>query len=104
MHLQGAEREVRVPEELSRFAALPMRVQYAAVGSDGGPAAAVSSVLCFVEAAAAAGGAAVTRWRLADVRANRTAGKGRPLNKKQRESIVEIEVAAITKVNLHVDM
>ena len=60
-----------------------------------------TKVLTFVEHEAAS---AVTRWRLADVRVNRSAaGKGRGLNKKQRESIVELPLAAVRRVNLHID-
>lgn len=47
--------------------------------------------------------AGVTRWRLADVRANRTGGKGRGLSRKQRDSVVELAVAAIRRVNVHLD-
>lgn len=49
--------------------------------------------------------AGVSRWRLADVRANRAAaGKGRGLNKKQRETVIEIPAGALRRVNLHLDL
>ncbi|PSC68783.1 water dikinase [Micractinium conductrix] len=92
----GAERQVRVPGELQRFAELPMKVEYSLEEDK-----VDTKVLTFVEHEAAS---AVTRWRLADVRVNRSAaGKGRGLNKKQRESIVELPLAAVRRVNLHID-
>lgn len=93
----GAERLVKVPEELERFAELPMRVEYD--GPEEG-ADVLSQVLQYQEIS---GDGAVTRWKLADVRANRT-GKGKPLNKKQRETVIEIDVGAIKQINLHVDI
>jgi len=57
-------------------------------------------VLSFVELDAAAG---VTRWKLADVRVNRTGGKGRGLNKKQRDTILDYPLSALRRVNLHID-
>lgn len=92
----GAERLVKVPEELPRFAELPMRVEYE--GPEG--ADVLSQVLQYQDMSDAG---TVTRWKLADVRANRT-GKGRPLNKKQRETVIEIPVSAIKQTNLHVDI
>lgn len=51
------------------------------------------------------GSGGVTRWRLANVRANRAAaGKGRGLTKKQREAVFEIPVASLRRVNLHLDI
>lgn len=47
--------------------------------------------------------AALTRWRLADVRVNRTGGKGRGLSRKQRDAVYELPLSAIRRVNLHID-
>ena len=58
-------------------------------------------VLTFAEHDAAA---AVTRWRLADVCANRTGGKGRGLNRKQRDAVYEVPLAALRRVNLYIDI
>lgn len=44
----------------------------------------------------------VTRWRLADVRANAPV-KGRKLSKRQREMTFDIPLAAITRARIHVD-
>ena len=60
-----------------------------------------TKVLAFSELDAAAG---VTRWKLADVRANRqSGGKGRGLNRKQRDAVYELPLAVLRRVNLHVD-
>lgn len=56
-------------------------------------------VLSFVELDSAAG---VTRWRLADVRANK-GGKGRGLNAKQRREVYEVPLSSIIRVNLFLD-
>lgn len=91
----GAERQVRVPGELQRFAALPMRVEYSLEEGR-----VETQVLSFVEHDAAAG---MTRWKLADVRANRAGGKGRGLNRKQRDAVYELPVPALRRVCLHLD-
>ena len=60
-----------------------------------------AKVLTFSEYDAGAG---LTRWRLADVRANRGAGgKGRGLNRKQRDAVYELPLGALRRVNLHID-
>ena len=124
MHLQGAERQVRFPSELPRFATLPMRVEYTASppGGEGGQGSAGSSTVdssssrrsdsgggsrvevCVLEFMAWEEAAGVTRWRLADVRANRKGGKGRALNRKQREQVWDIPLGALRRVNLHLDI
>ncbi|KAL4450678.1 hypothetical protein ABPG77_001034 [Micractinium sp. CCAP 211/92] len=91
----GAERQVRVPVELERFAELPMRVEYCLEGDK-----VDVKVLGFESHDAAA---ALTRWRLADVRVNRTGGKGRGLSRKQRDAVFELPLSAIRRVNLHID-
>lgn len=100
---------MRVPGELSRFAQLPMKVEYAAAAasSDAGEAGGSrveTKILALVEAEGGGDGGGVSRWRLADVRANRSGGKGRGLNKKQREAVLEIPVASLRRVTLHIDI
>ena len=46
--------------------------------------------------------AAITRWQLADVRANSPA-KGRSLSKRQRDMVIEIPLACIQRANVHVN-
>ncbi|KAG2497798.1 hypothetical protein HYH03_004069 [Edaphochlamys debaryana] len=90
----GAERIVRVPDELERFGGLPLRVEYRQ--PDGQPGSSVL-VLEALDAAAAS-----TAWRLANVRANATV-KGRALTKKQLAQKVALPLADIVRVRIHVD-
>lgn len=107
----GAERQVKIPLELSRFAELPMKVLYRqATAGSGGEQGIELQILQFInleDKTTGSGGAddpvTFSMWKLADVKANRT-GKGRPLNKKQRETVIEINLADIEKIYLHVDM
>ncbi len=143
----GAERQLRLPGELPRFATLPMKVEYveqqqqqplptstsatAEVSSRqqggsqhtaGDAAAGVETkILSYVDTVGggceatsaddvggsgdAEGGPMVTRWRLADVRENKAKkGKGRTLNKKEREGIIEIPMRSLRSVRLHIDI
>jgi ribosome maturation factor RimP len=99
----GAERFVKVPDEFDRFGEMPMLVEYddGGTGVEGGKER-KKTVLQFRDVSGD-GGEMVSNWTLADVRANRS-GKGRLLNKKQRETVIEIPVEAIIQVNLHVDI
>ena len=90
---QGAERRVRVPDELQRFAALPMTVESCTEEDK-----VVTRVLAFVELDASAG---TTRWRLANVRVNRRSGRG--LSVRQRKETFDIPLTALRRVNLHLD-
>eukprot|EP00899_Mesostigma_viride_P015070 jgi/Mesvir1/23564/Mv18260-RA.1 len=103
----GAERRVIVPDELRRFASLPLRVVYepqAGTAAAGGDAEGElqDQILNLVEYDEIA---QVARWRLANVRANRAqkTKKGQGLNKKQRESVIEVKVSDIKGVFIHVD-
>ncbi|KAF3337760.1 Ribosome maturation factor RimP [Carex littledalei] len=96
----GVERVVRIPEDLERFKDRPMYVNYI---TDDGPALSppiecdgIFSLLSYdLEL-----GQCV--WAIADVRANRT-GKGRPLNKKQKELRVTTPFESLRIVRLHSD-
>ncbi|GLC56138.1 hypothetical protein PLESTB_001072800 [Pleodorina starrii] len=90
----GAERLVRVPDELTRFAELPLKVEYR--GPDGKD---TSSVLLMADLDTAAGSSS---WRLANVRANATV-KGRALSKRQLSQLISIPLADISRVRIHVD-
>lgn len=110
----GAERQVRVPEELDRFRELPMLVDFDITKIDQGVLAALKLtstpvVLTFIDCTGTSDSddseSVVSRWKLADVRANRAAGgKGKALNKKQRETVVDIPLQHLHRVNLHVDI
>jgi ribosome maturation factor RimP len=117
----GAERQVRVPQDLGRFQDLPMRVSYdpaAAVVSpepkgkdkakEAGPlqqqlaGGMVEEIFDLVAIDEAKG---TTTWRTADVRANRThLKKGQPLGKKVKDRRVELPLGSLHKVHLHIDV
>jgi ribosome maturation factor RimP len=91
---QGAERQIRVPGDLERFRELPMKVEWNR--QDG---QVDTKVLSFSQLNIAAGS---TQWRLADVKVNRT-GKGRGLNRQQRDELYDIPLANLRYVRLHLD-
>jgi len=94
----GAERRIRVPEELLRFQNLPMKLKYSA--EEKGEEETQVKYLTFTGLP----DADTSTWHLADVRANRPDGKGRKLSKKKLEAEIVIPVANIKKVNLHLDI
>lgn len=98
MSSPGAERDVRVPQDLVRFQELPMQVKYK---EDDESDTTVVRIFNFIDIQEEEGGKAT--WRLADVRANRP-GKGRGLSKREREKVYTIPIASIQHVCLHVDM
>jgi len=95
----GAERMVRVPEELTRFKELPMKVCHTVQGEDG-KSTDIAQVLRLVSVDMEL---QQSVWNLADVRAN-WPGKGRKLSKKKLAAEVLIPIGAITSANLHVDL
>lgn len=89
---------VTVPSDLPRFSSLPMRVVYTDPSSDDP----IDKIYTFVETTE---DGAVTKWKLADVRLNKLhKKKGQGLNKKERETVIEVPTSAIQRVNLHVDI
>jgi len=88
---QGADRNIRIPDELSRFQELPMTVVTIEE-----PTPRIFQFLGSSDE--------ITRWKYADVRANRSLGKGRGLTKKQKEAIFEIGINSLVSVNLHIDI
>mmetsp|Transcript_3288 Transcript_3288/g.6585 ORF Transcript_3288/g.6585 Transcript_3288/m.6585 type:complete len:246 (-) Transcript_3288:360-1097(-) len=89
----GAERSVRIPDELLRFKALPM-----SVCSTDAPEPRVFNLQAVLE------DGTTTVWAYADVRANRSLGKGRGLSKKQKEMEFTIPIENIISVNIHLDV
>ncbi|MED6220597.1 hypothetical protein PIB30_046278 [Stylosanthes scabra] len=76
----GVERIVRIPADLDRFKDRPMYVKYSIV-DDSDNSSAVGDGVFRLESFDM--DTKCCTWAIADVRVNR--GKGRPLNKKQRE-------------------
>jgi ribosome maturation factor RimP len=91
----GAERQLILPQDLTRFQDLPMKVEYMNnVGQ------LVTLVLQFLGLDEAEGN---SLWALADVKVNAPT-KGRGLSKKQREQRFDIPISALERVRIYVDM
>ncbi|KAM0939915.1 hypothetical protein DsansV1_C19g0158431 [Dioscorea sansibarensis] len=92
----GVERVVRIPEDLDRFKDRPMYVKYTADGDqecDG-----IFRLISFDL------DSCNCTWGIADVKKNRQqTGKGRPLNKKQREWRLQTSFDSLHLVRLHSD-
>lgn len=89
---------VRVPQDLVRFKELPMYVRYTV---EGGAEDSVKDGIWQVDTVEE--DKAV--WKLANVRANReVAGKGRPLNKKQKDWRFELPFSNTQLVRLYLDV
>ena len=89
----GAERSVQVPDDVLRFKALPMTVC-----STDAPEPRVFNLQSVLE------DGTTTVWAFADVRANRSMGKGRGLSKKQKDMEFTIPIENIISVNIHLDV
>ena len=97
----GAERVLRVPQDLERFHELPMYVRYVDEAATSSPerVSEQEEILELVEV-----GEAEVTWKIANVRFNREAGgKGRGLTKKQRERRLAIPIGALSMVRLYLD-
>lgn len=86
----GAEREIRFPEELERFRALPLKVYYQGDNGKGR-----QDILSFRKLENG-----TSFWNLADVKFNRKSGI---ITKKNKDEIREIENAKVRKVSLFLD-
>ncbi|CAM0905392.1 unnamed protein product [Alopecurus aequalis] len=94
----GAERLLKVPDDLGRFKDMAMRVQYLASGDD--LVLDLMDGIFLLESVDTQAEHCV--WKLADVNENR-AGKGRPLNKKQRDWRLQTSFEAVKKATLYLD-
>jgi ribosome maturation factor RimP len=97
----GVERTLRIPDDLDRFKERSMYVKYVIDDDSNNPSAESDGVFKLesfdVETK-------YCTWSLADVRFNREkAGKGRPLNKKQREWRLSTPFHSLLFVRLHSD-
>ena len=117
MSSPGAERQLILPGDLSRFQSLPLRVEYKSPedGADIIQVIAhelghynfkllnrfsiqiqVMELLTYDEASG------TTEWRLAEVKANAPM-KGRKMSKKQKDLRFNIPVASLVRIRIHVD-
>ncbi|KAK7311475.1 hypothetical protein RJT34_09649 [Clitoria ternatea] len=95
----GVERIVRIPDDLDRFKDRPMYVKYAIVDDPNNPAAEGDGVFKLESFDMET---KCCTWGLADVKINKQkAGKGRPLNKKQREWRLSTTFDSLRFVRLH---
>ncbi|CAD6221147.1 unnamed protein product [Miscanthus lutarioriparius] len=100
----GAERLLKVPEDLDRFKDMAMRVQYLAEGDNDlmSKKNQVKDGIFLLESVDTQAEHCV--WKLADVKENRAeAGKGRPLNRKQKDWRLQTSFTAVKKVTLYLD-
>ncbi|ESQ28330.1 hypothetical protein EUTSA_v10018935mg [Eutrema salsugineum] len=95
----GADRLLRVPEDLQRFKEMPMRVSYE---EETNSRKAVKSAVFLLDSVDAE--SEICIWKLADVRENRDPkSKGRPLSRKQKDLRVKIPFTDHKKITLYVD-
>ncbi|KAI7726416.1 hypothetical protein M8C21_027354 [Ambrosia artemisiifolia] len=97
----GLERVVRIPQDLERFKDRPMYVKYTTREDDASSSCEHDGVLRLesfdLEAERCT-------WGIADVKVNREkAGKGRPLNKKQREWRITTPFDSLLLVRIYAD-
>ncbi|CAM6047770.1 unnamed protein product [Sphagnum compactum] len=97
----GAERVVQIPQDLERFKELPMYVRYLETGI--GEEAEEKDGVFELESVDTESKCSV--WKLANVRINRESiGKGRGLNKKQREWRCQMPFESLQLVRLYIDL
>ncbi|KAL5715035.1 hypothetical protein ACHQM5_016922 [Ranunculus cassubicifolius] len=90
----GVERVVRIPQDLERFKERAMFVKYVTEAGETG-----DGIFRLVSFDMELG---CCTWGIADVKKNREkAGKGRPLNKKQREWRLETPFRSLQLVRIH---
>ncbi|PSS28951.1 Ribosome maturation factor RimP like [Actinidia chinensis var. chinensis] len=95
----GAERLLKVPEDLHRFKDMPMRVSYV---DDLESKCPEKNGVFFLNSVRTESGSCV--WRLADVKENRDpSAKGRPLSRKQKDWRLELPYAMFKRVTLFLD-
>jgi ribosome maturation factor RimP len=98
----GAERQLVLPGDLTRFRSLPLRVEYhpSSWGQwEQQGDRTTTEVLQMLELDEAAGSSV---WALADVKANAPT-KGRGMSKKQKQQRFTIPLADMVRVRIHVD-
>ncbi|XP_073299972.1 uncharacterized protein [Primulina huaijiensis] len=94
----GAERLLKVPDDLLRFRDLPMVVSYIEYPDASSPE---KSGVYFLDSIEAESGCCI--WKLADVKENsEPSAKGRPLSRKQKEWRLKQPYHAIKQVTLYV--
>jgi len=97
----GAERLLRVPDDLHRFKDFPMVVTY--VEGDSEAKQQEKSGVFFLDSTETETEHCV--WKLADVKENRDpASKGRPLSRKQKDWRLKLPYSMLKKVTLYLGL
>eukprot|EP00466_Bigelowiella_natans_P009283 jgi/Bigna1/88799/estExt_fgenesh1_pg.C_380096 len=99
----GAEREIRLPDELERFASFPMRVSFRNGSTNGGD----RNEQLIMDFKNLDRDIDVTEWRLADVKANRWVdkrGKIMPLRRADKDRVIKIALDDLKQVSMHLDV
>ncbi|KAF6154908.1 hypothetical protein GIB67_018345 [Kingdonia uniflora] len=97
----GLERVVRIPQDLDRFKDRTMHVKYITEATETSSSTEGDGVFRLVSFDLET---SCCTWGLADVKVNRQkAGKGRPMNKKQREWRLNTPFSALRLVRLYSD-
>ncbi|CAH8327121.1 unnamed protein product [Eruca vesicaria subsp. sativa] len=95
----GAERLLKVPEDLHRFKEMPMTVSYE---EETNSRKTVKSTVFLLESVDAESEMCV--WKLADVRENRDPeSKGRPLSRKQKDLRIKLPFSVHRMITLYLD-
>lgn len=98
----GVERFVRIPQDLVRFKERNMYVKYVIEATGTGSSSEHDGIFRLVSFDSEANSCT---WGLADVRVNREkSGKGRPLNKKQKEWRLELPLQCLRLVRFYSDI
>ena len=96
MSSPGAERLLKVPDDLERFREVPLVVDYKVDNDERSTRCLGYFLLDAVEPESR-----LAVWKLADVKENRT-GKGRPFNRQQRDWRLKLPFHLIASVRLYV--
>ncbi|KAL0682938.1 hypothetical protein Bca4012_049786 [Brassica carinata] len=95
----GAERLLKVPEDLHRFKEMPMTVSYE---EEANSRKTVKSTVLLLESVDAE--SEICIWKLADVRENRDPeSKGRPLSRKQKDLRFKLPFSVHMMITLYLD-
>ena len=99
MSSPGAERLLRVPEDLPRFKEMPMTVSYV---EETNSKKVGKSAVFLLESVDAESENCI--WKLADVKENRDPeSKGRPLSRKQKDMRIKLSFTDHKKISLYLD-
>ncbi|KAL2519262.1 Uncharacterized protein family UPF0090 [Abeliophyllum distichum] len=95
----GADRLLRVPDDLSRFEDMPMIVSYT---EDSDTGCSEKTGVYFLDSIETESGCCI--WKLADVKENRDPlAKGRPMSRKQKDWRLKLPYAKVKRVSVYLN-